>query len=276
VSTSEELFYRWTTLGAMSPVMRTHHGRNVATNVQWEYNSGTVSHFALWTKFHLQLATYFWGSIGSYERDGLPLFRFIALDYPDEDWAWTTIDQYLLGDRILVAPIVQEGAAQRSVRLPAGDWYSLFDGMAAGTGEITAYADRAGIPAFVPAGGLLVLYGSSFDTLLDAPSLSSAITKADLANSREVWLYPGTATNPAHAQWHDDTGPVGTPHFTWSGRTTGALPATATFNGSPVTISIVSGSARVTVSGNGVLAFADGSTLTIQRTAAGQTSVKLF
>ena len=56
--------------------------------MQWEYNAGTIAHFKLWTNFHLQLATYFWGSIGSYERDGLPLFRFIALDYPAEAWAY--------------------------------------------------------------------------------------------------------------------------------------------------------------------------------------------
>jgi hypothetical protein len=248
----------------------------VTTNVQWEYNAGTTAHFALWTRFHLQLATYFWGSIGSYERDGLPLFRYIALDYPGEDWAWTAIDEYLLGDRILVAPILQEGATTRQLRLPAGDWYRLFDGAQIGTGEITATADRAGMPAYVPAGSVLVLYGNYFDTLLDAPAMASATTKAELANSREVWLYPGTAANPDHAKWNDETGPVGAPHFTWSGRTPGALPSSATFNGAAVTLSVVAGSARVTVMGNGTVAFNDGSTLTIQRSLPGETLIKAF
>ncbi len=274
VSTSEELFYRWTTLGAMSPVMRTHHGRNVTTNVQWEYNAGTTAHFALWSKFHLQLATYFWGSIGSFERDGLPLFRSIALDYPDEDWAWTTVDEYLLGDRILVAPIIQEGATERTLRLPAGEWHYLFNGAEAGSGEITATADRAGIPAFAPAGSLLVLYGSYFDTVLDAPDLPSAITKADLANSREVWLYPGSPSRPEFAQWNDETGPVGTPHYTWTAGT--GQPTTATFNGSPATVTSAAGSARITVTGNGTLALDNGGTLTIQRATPGPTTVRVF
>jgi len=277
VSTSEELFYRWTTMGALSPVMRTHHGRNVTTNVQWEYNAGTLAHFALWSRFHLQLATYMWGSIGSYERDGLPLFRTLLLDYPNEDWTWTAIDEYLLGDRILVAPILQEGATSRQVHLPAStEWSRLFDGAPVGNGMISSDADRSGMPVFVPAGAVVVLYGNYFDTLLDAPGLSSATTKAELNNSREVWLYSGTAANPDHARWNDDTGPVGTAHWTWSGRAAGAHPTTATFNGAAVTVTEMQGSARVTVNGNGTLAFGDGSTLTIQRSSSGTTYIKLF
>jgi len=276
VSTSEELFYRWTTLGALSPVMRTHHGRNVDTNVQWEHDAGTLAHLKLWSNFHLQLAQYLWGSIGGYARDGLPLFRFIALDYPGEDWAWTTIDEYLLGDRILVAPILTEGATARSVQLPAGDWYRLFDGAPQGTGTISAPADRSGMPAFVPAGTVLVLYGSYFDTLLPAPALSSATTKDELGNSREVWLYPGTPARPEYAQWNDDTGPVGTPHYTWTGRTAGTLPTTATFNGAPLTITAASNYIRVSVTGNGTVAFGDGSTLTISRATPAPTTIKLF
>lgn len=264
VPTSEELFYRWTTLGALSPVMRTHHGRSVHDNVQWETNAGTIAHFRRWTRFHMQLAPYLWGSSGSYERDGLPLFRMIALDYPDEPWAWTTIDEYLLGDRILVAPIVTEGATSRSVELPAGDWVPLWGG-AAQRGEITAAATREEIPAFVPAGALLVLYPDGVDTMLDAPALAAATTLAELGDAREIWLYSGTAANPAHATWHDDDGPAGTPQYTWSGRASGALPASATFAGAPVTVTVAGNAVTATVTGDGTLTFADGSTLTIAR-----------
>jgi alpha-glucosidase len=276
VSTSEELFFRWTTLGALSPVMRTHHGRNVTTNVQWETNAATIAHFAKWSRFHMQLAAYLSGSIGSYERDGLPLFRFIALDYPAEAWAWTTIDEYLLGDRILVAPILQEASTTRSVHLPAGEWVPLFGGASVSGGEITATASRDEIPAYVPAGSILVLYPDGIDTVLPAPAMSSAMTLAETNNAREVWLFSGTAANPAHAQWNDTDGPVGTAQWTWSGRPAGALPTAATFNGSPVTVTAVANTATVTVSGNGTLEFAGGGTLTIARGGVtGETVVRL-
>ncbi len=265
VPTTEELFYRWTTLGALSPVMRTHHGRAVHDNVSWETNAGTIAHFRRWTRFHMQLAAYLWGSSGSFEAHGLPLFRMIALDYPDEPWAWTTVDEYLLGDRILVAPILVEGATSRTVQLPAGDWYPLLSGAPTSGGEITADAPRSEIPAFVPAGSILVLYPDGIDTMLDAPGLASATTLAKTDDAREIWLFSGTAANPAHATWNDESGPVGTPHWTWSGRPAGALPTAATFNGAPITLTAAGDTVRGTVTGDGTLAFGDGSTLTIAR-----------
>jgi alpha-glucosidase (family GH31 glycosyl hydrolase) len=234
VSTSEELFYRWTTLGALSPVMRTHHGRNVDTNVQWEHDAGTIAHFRRWTRFHMQLVPYLMAI-----ADGMPLFRMIAIDYPDEDWAWTTIDEYLLGDRILVAPIVTEGSTSRTVKLPAGQWIPLFGG-APVEGEITATADRTEIPAYVPAGSLLVLYPDGVETVLGAPT-----------TAREIWLYPGTAANPAHTQLAG---------YSWSGNYT----ASATFNGAPVTIT----NGTITVDGGGTLQFAGGGSLVIPATAS--------
>jgi hypothetical protein len=251
----------------MSPVMRTHHGRAVRTNVQWETNPATIAHFARWTRFHMQLAAYLWGSAGSYEHDGSPLFRMIALDYPDEPWAWTTVDEYLLGDRILVAPILADGHSSRTVQLPAGEWYPMFGGAMTSGGEVTAFASRDEIPTFVPAGSIVVLYPANVDTILAAPALNAATTLAETNDAREVWLYSGTAANPAHGQWHDDNGPVGTPHWTWSGRTA-ALPGSATFNGAPVTVATVADSATVTVTGDGTLEFAGGGTLTIARGAS--------
>ncbi len=265
VPTSEELFFRWTTLGALTPVMRTHHGREVHDNVQWNTNAATISHFARWTRFHMQLAAYLWGSIGTFEQAGLPLFRMIALDYPEESWAWTTVDQYLLGDRILVAPILVEGATSRTVQLPAGEWVPLFGGAPTSGGEITATASRTEIPAYVPAGSLLVLYPDGVDTMIDAPGLASATTLAEVGDAREVWLYSGTASNPAHAQWNDQDGPAGAAQWSWSGRTSGALPSQATFNGAPVAVSVVGTTATVTVTGDGTLEFDGGGTLTIAR-----------
>jgi alpha-glucosidase len=256
--TSNELFHRWTTFGALQPVMRTHHGRSARENVQWETSAATIAHFKRWTRIHMQLVPYFAGSIASFERDGLPLMRLIALEYPDEAFAWTTIDQYLLGDRILVAPVQVEGATSRDVILPAGDWVPLFGG-AAVSGTITAQAAITEIPAFVPAGSLLVLFPDGVDTVL--PSTSAAITTAeDIADDREVWLYAGTPARAEHAAWNDDSGVIGGAQWTWTGRPAGSAPTSATFNG--VTIAVTNGVATVT--GDGTLEIGGG-TLTIAR-----------
>jgi hypothetical protein len=220
----------------------------------------------------MQLAAYLWGCAGMFERDGLPLMRLPALAFPDEDWAWTTIDEYMLGDRLLVAPIQAMGATSRPVELPAGRWYPLLSGAAVMGGTITAQAAMTEIPVYIPEGALLVLYPDGVDTPLPAPQLPGANVAGD---AREVWLYSGTAANPAHATWNDQNGTAGVAQWTWTGRPAGTAPASATFNGAPVTPSSSGEWTAVTITGDGTLVFAGGGTLTVQRGTNAPTIVRL-
>jgi alpha-glucosidase len=277
VPTTEELFYRWVTLGAFSPVMRTHHGKSAHATFQWQHDANSIAHFARWTRFHQQLAAYLGGSIGSFERDGLPLFRLAALEFPGEPWAWTALDEYLLGDRILVAPIEVQGATSRSVELPAStSWYPLFGGDAVAGGTITASAAMTDIPVYVPAGTLLVLYAATVETVLPAPALPATGT---LTSAREVWLYPGDAVDPARATWHDTLGPATTsPQWTWSGRPAGAgVPTTALFAGAAVAVATTADYATIVVTGDGALTLGGGGTLTIARgDPAATTTIRVY
>jgi hypothetical protein len=212
----------------------------------------------------MQMVPYLWGSIGAFERDGLPLVRLTALHYPDEEWAWTAVDQYLLGDRILVAPVVTAGATSRSVDLPSGRWFPFEGGPGRDGGAYLVNAPITEIPVFVPAGTLLVFYPDGVDTVVDATD-TSVVTAADIGGDREVWLYPGTPTASV-GQWHDDDGVIGTPQWTWSGRDEALGPPTsATFDGDPVSPIAVPGGVAFDVTGDGTLSVGGGGTLTISR-----------
>lgn len=263
--TTEELWYRWVTLGAFQPVMRTHHGRSARDNFQWQHDANSIAHFKRWANLHQQLAAYLEGSIASFDRDGVPLLRLIALEYPGEDWAWSVMDEFLLGDRILVAPVQTQGATGRDLTLPAGDWIPLLGGDHA-SGQITATAAITEIPAFVPAGSLLVLYPDGIDSVHPGTGVTQP------GKAREVWLYPGEATDPARAAWHDTDGPTSaTPQWQWTGRPLAAgVPASASFSGAPVTLTQAADYATLEVVGDGTLSLAGGGTLTIVR---GDTSV---
>jgi alpha-glucosidase (family GH31 glycosyl hydrolase) len=39
----------------------------------------------------------------------------------------TVLDAYMLGDELLVAPVVEMGATSRRVVLPAGRWHDVWD-----------------------------------------------------------------------------------------------------------------------------------------------------
>ncbi len=57
---------------------------------------------------------------------GEPIMRPLEFVYPDQGYAGI-IDQFLLGDRLLVAPVLEKGAARRKVVIPEGRWKS-YDG----------------------------------------------------------------------------------------------------------------------------------------------------
>jgi alpha-glucosidase (family GH31 glycosyl hydrolase) len=57
---------------------------------------------------------------------GEPIMKPMELEYPDQGFA-SIIDQFLLGDQLLVAPVLNKGATVRKVVVPKGRWKS-FDG----------------------------------------------------------------------------------------------------------------------------------------------------
>jgi len=54
-------------------------------------------------------------------RTGEPIVRPMEYDFPHEGLAEVT-DQFMVGDRFLVAPVLERGAISRGVRLPSGRW----------------------------------------------------------------------------------------------------------------------------------------------------------
>ncbi|WP_299583087.1 TIM-barrel domain-containing protein [uncultured Sunxiuqinia sp.] len=45
----------------------------------------------------------------------------INLDFPKQGFV-NVVDQFMLGEDILVAPVVEKGARKRTVQLPKGKW----------------------------------------------------------------------------------------------------------------------------------------------------------
>ena len=59
-------------------------------------------------------------------KTGEPIMKSMEFEFPDQGFE-TVIDQFMLGDSLLVAPILVKGETTRNVKLPDGKWKS-FDG----------------------------------------------------------------------------------------------------------------------------------------------------
>lgn len=105
----------------------------------------------------MQLVPYLYAAFLRYHRTGVPPFRALVLDYPDDERTWTLDAQYLAGDSLLVAPLVA-GDKERDVYLPAGRWFDFWTGAATdGARTIHVQASLETIPVFVKEGTLLPL-----------------------------------------------------------------------------------------------------------------------
>jgi alpha-D-xyloside xylohydrolase len=101
-----------------------------------------------------QLAPYILTQMRVAAETGVPPMRPIWFDYPYDERAWKTEDEFLFGPDVLVAPITELGARSRHVYLPLGaDWQDAATRAVLSGGErhvVEAPLER--IPVFVREG----------------------------------------------------------------------------------------------------------------------------
>lgn len=127
---TKELFQRWTELGAFTPIMRTHEGNNKDENWSWETDAETTEHFRRFARVHEALVPEIRGFAQEAASSSVPIVRHLMLEFPSDAMSRTIDDQFMLGDALLVAPVVVEGAEKRSVYLPPGTWFHVWTGTA--------------------------------------------------------------------------------------------------------------------------------------------------
>jgi alpha-glucosidase (family GH31 glycosyl hydrolase) len=162
--TSKELFFRWSTVGALSPIMRTHHGTAPKLEWNWQSDAETTAHYARWARQHQKLFPYLSAAADEAAAKGTPMMRALLLQFPDDDSVWSIKDEWMLGPSLLVAPVMTQGATARDVYLPAGKWVPLFGGDIA-EGMVHVDVPLTEIPVFVPVGTSIALLGDEVESL---------------------------------------------------------------------------------------------------------------
>ncbi len=101
----------------------------------------------------MQLVPYLRGAFAEYKRSGIPPFRALIMDSP-EDAALTDVDdQYIIGDRMMVAPLFA-GEAERTVVFPEGQWHDFWTGSFVTSKRLTLQRSTEKIPVYVKTGSV--------------------------------------------------------------------------------------------------------------------------
>ncbi len=115
-----ELFLRWIGFGVFMPRFSIHSWNDDGSvNEPWmfpDHIDDVRRLMALRTRLNPVIKS----ALARYRDAYEPVIRPIFFDFPDDPHAFDDGDDFLLGDTVLVAPVVDKGATTRKVRLPAG------------------------------------------------------------------------------------------------------------------------------------------------------------
>lgn len=172
---STELYIRSAAMAAFAPVMQFHSEprsgqyymteRDHWNNDRSPWNMAEANRddriiplYRMYANLRMNLMPYIWQEAKHSSEMARPLMAHLIYDYSktDLDAVRSIEDAYMFGRDLLVAPIIQEGAAEREVYLPKGKWFDFWDGTAYSGGRtitVTCALDR--IPVFVRDGAVI-------------------------------------------------------------------------------------------------------------------------
>ncbi|HKQ88903.1 MAG TPA: TIM-barrel domain-containing protein [Candidatus Acidoferrales bacterium] len=104
--------------------------------------------------WRMQIVPYLRAAFAKYAADGTPPFRALVMDSPGDAALAQVDDEYMIGDRMLVAPLFA-GEASRRVTLPAGRWHDFWTGDAVQGRTFSVPGTTEKIPVYVKSGSLL-------------------------------------------------------------------------------------------------------------------------
>ena len=134
----QELLVRWFAWGAFCPVFRMHGERSPwyerdqeyingvrqltsgQDNEVWSFGEDNYEILKKYLFIREKLRPYIRECMKAASEKGAPVMRPLFFDFPEDEKCWEVEDTYMFGPDILVAPVMEEGARERTLYLPAG------------------------------------------------------------------------------------------------------------------------------------------------------------
>jgi alpha-glucosidase len=136
---SEELLMRWAELAAFTVVFRTHEGNRPEVNHQIYSDEKTLRHFARLARIYAAWKPYRVELVDEAAETGLPVVRHPFIHYPEDPEVYGLEYQFMIGEDLMVAPVLDPGEEAVELYLPAGRWVHLWSGRAYGSAERGVY-----------------------------------------------------------------------------------------------------------------------------------------
>jgi alpha-D-xyloside xylohydrolase len=164
----KELLIRWYQFAVFTAVMRLHGDRgpyNIPAlddrdwgggylhtgqdNEMWSYGDDNFEIMKKYYDLRISMKPYISKLYKEASENGSPLMRAMFYEFPQDEKCWEITDQYMFGDKYLVAPILHLGEFEREVYLPDGEWMLTANGQKYSGGQtVTVKAPLEYMPVF--------------------------------------------------------------------------------------------------------------------------------
>ena len=126
LDSSEELFIRWMEMGPFIPIFRNHSNMYTRRQEPWAFGPRAEKIAKKSIELRYELLPYIYDLYYISHKEGLPIFRPMIMEYEKDMNLLNMREQFMLGENMLVAPVLYEGERSKTVYLPKGSWFNYF------------------------------------------------------------------------------------------------------------------------------------------------------
>lgn len=178
---NKELLLRWVEANIFNPFLRNHSSLNTRYQEPQAFDEETVQIYKKFLELRYRFLPYLYDLLHKAHVTGEPLYRPLFYNFPADENTKEINDQVMIGDSVMLAPIVNQGQKSRVVYLPEGKWVNYF------TNEVMEGGKEYIVPMSLGETGLFIKAGAiipMFENLLH-------IDKSKI-DSLCIYLAPGS------------------------------------------------------------------------------------
>lgn len=124
-TSTPDVYKRWVAFGLMSSHSRLHGSSSY--RVPWAYDEESVEVARFFTKLKASLMPYLYRNAIETNKTGIPTMRSMVLEFQDDPACQYLDKQYMLGDSLLIAPVLNE-ESRGEFYIPEGSWTNFLTG----------------------------------------------------------------------------------------------------------------------------------------------------
>ncbi|WP_096201643.1 glycoside hydrolase family 31 protein [Bacillus sp. FJAT-45350] len=151
-----QLLARWTQFGTFTPYFRNHSALDTVRQEPWSFGEEVEKNVKKYIEQRYVWMPHLYTLFKEASKTGVPVMRPLVMEYPTDENTFNLSDQFMVGEQVIVAPILTPDTFHRVVYLPEGNWVNYWtDEKLTGKQHHLINADIETLPIFVKEGAIL-------------------------------------------------------------------------------------------------------------------------